>query len=260
MSHHIIEVKNLDYVYPGGKQALKDVSFRVTHGESVGIIGVNGAGKSTLLMHLNGVLFPSGGEVSVGEIAVRKNTLPLIRQHVGFIFQNPDDQLFMSTVYDDVAFGPRNFKLPEEEVEKKVLSALETVGITHLRNRPPYRLSEGEKRSAAIASVLSMSPDILVMDEPSSSLDPSSRRRLIKLLHSFKHTRIIASHDLDMILEICERTIVIKDGEIMADAPTLEIFADAALLERCGLEKPFCMQKCPVCAARKSPAALPENC
>ena len=252
MSHHIIEVKNLDYVYPDGKQALKNISFRVTHGESVGIIGLNGAGKSTLLMHLNGVLFPTGGEVSIGEVAVRKSTLPVIRQHVGFIFQNPDDQLFMSTVYDDVAFGPRNYKLPENEVEKRVLSALDTVGIAHLRNRPPYKLSEGEKRSAAIASILSMSPDILVMDEPSSSLDPSSRRRLIKLLHSFNHTRIIASHDLDMVLEICERTIVIKDGEILADDSTLKIFQNEELLAISGLEKPFCMQKCPVCSAGKS--------
>ncbi len=252
MSHHIIEVKNLDYVYPDGKQALKNVSFRITHGESVGIIGLNGAGKSTLLMHLNGVLFPTGGEVSVGEVAVRKSTLPVIRQHVGFIFQNPDDQLFMSTVYDDVAFGPRNYKLPEDEVEKRVLSALDTVGIAHLRNRPPYKLSEGEKRSAAIASILSMSPDILVMDEPSSSLDPSSRRRLIKLLSSFKHTRIIASHDLDMILEVCERTIVIKDGEILADDSTIKIFKNEELLAAGGLEKPFCMQKCPVCAAVKN--------
>jgi len=249
MSHHIIEVKNLDYVYPDGKQALKNISFRVTHGESVGIIGLNGAGKSTLLMHLNGVLFPTSGEVSIGEVAVQKSTLPVIRQHVGFIFQNPDDQLFMSTVYDDVAFGPRNYKLSESEVEKRVLSALDTVGIAHLRNRPPYKLSEGEKRAAAIASILSMSPDILVMDEPSSSLDPSSRRRLIKLLHSFKHTRIIASHDLDMVLEICERTIVIKNGEILADDATLKIFENEELLAISGLEKPFCMQNCPVCAA-----------
>jgi cobalt/nickel transport system ATP-binding protein len=252
MSHHIIEVKNLDYVYPDGKQALKNISFRITHGESVGIIGLNGAGKSTLLMHLNGVLFPTGGEVSIGEVAVRKSTLQVIRQHVGFIFQNPDDQLFMSTVYDDVAFGPRNYKLPENEVEKRVLSALDTVGIAHLRNRPPYKLSEGEKRAAAIASILSMSPDILVMDEPSSSLDPSSRRRLIKLLHSFTHTRIIASHDLDMVLEICERTIVIKNGEILADDATLKIFENEELLAISGLEKPFCMQNCPVCATRKN--------
>jgi cobalt/nickel transport system ATP-binding protein len=252
MSHHIIEVKNLDYVYPDGKQALKNISFRVTHGESVGIIGFNGAGKSTLLMHLNGILLPTRGEVSIGEVATQKSALPIIRQHVGFIFQNPDDQLFMSTVYDDVAFGPRNYKLPENEVEKRVLSALDTVGIAHLRNRPPYKLSEGEKRSAAIASILSMSPDILVMDEPSSSLDPGSRRRLIKLLHSFKHTRIIASHDLDMVLEICERAIVIKDGAILADDSTLKIFENEELLAISGLEKPFCMQNCPVCAARKN--------
>lgn len=252
MSHHIIEAKNLNYVYPDGKQALKNISFKITHGEAVGIVGLNGAGKSTLLMQMNGALLPTGGEISIGEVVVQKSTLPVIRRHVGYIFQNPDDQLFMSTVYDDVAFGPRNYKLSENDVEKRVISALETVGIVHLQNRPPYRLSEGEKRAAAIAAVLAMSPDILVMDEPSSSLDPSSRRRLIKLLHSFGHTRIIASHDLDMILEICPRTIVIKNGEIIADDDTVKIFMNEELLESSGLEKPFCMQQCPVCAKGKS--------
>ncbi|MEW6622951.1 MAG: ABC transporter ATP-binding protein [Bacillota bacterium] len=247
MSHHMIEIKNLKYKYPDGHQALKGVNLRILHGESVGIVGANGAGKSTLLMHLVGVLFPSEGEIRIGDVPVIKRTLPMIRQRVGMVFQDPDDQLFMTTVYDDVAFGPRNYKLPETEVDKLVKYALETVGILHLMNRPPYKLSGGEKRAAAIAAVLAMKPDILVMDEPTSALDPKSRRRLIELLRSFSHTKIIAAHDLDMVLDLCERTIVIKDGEVMADGPTLEIFKDEEMLDNCGLEKPLTMQNCPLC-------------
>jgi len=252
MSHHILEAKNLHFAYPDGRKALNGVGFTIYHGESVGIVGVNGAGKSTLLMHLVGILFSDQGGVRVGETPVTKKTLPLIRQRVGMVFQEPDDQLFMPTLYDDVAFGPRNYKLPEEEVEKRVKSALETVGILHLMDRPPYKLSGGEKRAAAIATVIAMKPDILVMDEPSSALDPSARRRLINLLCSFKHTKVIATHDLDMVLELCERTIVLSQGEVTADGPTKEIFTDDDLLERCGLEKPLCMQNCPVCGHKKN--------
>jgi cobalt/nickel transport system ATP-binding protein len=247
MSHHITEVKDLHYVYPDGHKAINGISFRIHHGESVGIIGANGAGKSTLLMLLMGVLLPSQGEVRVGDILVTKKTLPLIRQRMGMVFQNPDDQLFMTTVYDDVAFGPRNYKLAEEEVEKRVQQALEMVGILHLKDRAPFKLSGGEKRAAAIASVLSMQPDILVMDEPSSALDPKSRRRLINLLNKFEHTKIITSHDLDMVYDLCARTIVIKNGEIAADGPTPEILMNAGLLDACGLEMPLAMQGCPVC-------------
>jgi cobalt/nickel transport system ATP-binding protein len=155
--------------------------------------------------------------------------------------------LFMTTVYDDVAFGPRNYKLAEEEVEKRVQQALEMVGILHIKDRAPFKLSGGEKRAAAIASVLSMQPDILVMDEPSSALDPKSRRRLINLLNKFEHTKIITSHDLDMVYDLCARTIVIKNGEIAADGPTPEILMNAGLLDACGLEMPLAMQGCPVC-------------
>ncbi len=251
MSHHIIQVENLKYIYPDGRSALNDVSFQIIHGESVGIVGANGAGKSTLLMHFVGVLFPSEGAVRVGEIPVVKKTLPIIRQKVGMVFQNSDDQLFMTKVYDDVAFGPRNYKLPEEEVEKRVKASLDTVGALHLINRPPYKLSGGEKRAVAIASVLAMEPDILIMDEPTSALDPKSRRRLINLLSGFSHTKIIATHDLDMVLDICERTIVIKDGRVMRDGPTFNLFNDNQLLEECGLEKPLSMQNCPRCSTRK---------
>jgi cobalt/nickel transport system ATP-binding protein len=163
------------------------------------------------------------------------------------VFQDPDDQLFMPTVFDDVAFGPLNLGLPPEEVDERVMQALETVGIPHLKSRPPYKLSGGEKRSVAIASVLSMSPDILVMDEPTSDLDPRARSRLIELLKTFEHTKIIATHDLDMAVDVCQRTIVIYQGRVTADGSTLKLLQDEALLERSGLEKPLRMQNCPVC-------------
>ena len=247
MSHHIVEVKKLKHTYPDGTAALREVSFRVIHGESVAIIGANGAGKSTLLLHLNGYLSPSSGEIRIGDYPLTKATLPDIRRTVGMVFQDPDDQLFMPTVYDDVAFGPLNLGLPGEEVEQKVRAALEQVGAAHLADKPPYHLSGGEKKRVAIATVLSMSPDILVMDEPTSGLDPYARRRLMSLLRDFRHTKIFTSHDLDMVMDLCERTIVLHEGEVRADGPTREIFQDEDLLAECRLEKPLSMQGCPVC-------------
>ena len=250
MSHHIVEAKDLRYTYPDGSPALRGLSFRITHGESVGVVGANGAGKSSLLLHLNGYLTPQGGTVRVGDLPINKKTLEHIRRTVGMVFQDPDDQLFMPTVYEDVAFGPVNLGLPPEEIETKVMNALEAVGAGHLRDRPPYRLSGGEKRAVAIASVLSMSPDILVMDEPSSNLDPRSRRQLIRMLAGFEHTRILATHDLDMVLDLCPRTIVLKDGMVAADGPTLEIMRDRQILDECGLDIPLRLQGCPVCGRR----------
>ena len=247
MSHHLVEAENLRYVYPDGTVALRDVSFRITHGESVAVIGANGAGKSTLLLHLNGYLAPTAGEVRIGDLSFTKKTLQEIRRRVGMVFQDPDDQLFMPTVYEDVAFGPVNLGLSPEEVEARVKGALERVGAERLRERPPYRLSGGEKKRVAIATVLSMAPDILVMDEPTNGLDPFARRRLIELMKDFRHTKIFTSHDLDMVLELCERTIVLHEGEVRADGPTLDIFRDDALLAACRLEKPLSMQGCPVC-------------
>jgi len=251
MSHHIVEVKNLQHVYSDGTIALNGVSFRITHGESVALIGANGAGKSTLLLHLNGYLAPTSGEVRIGDLPLNKTTLPEIRRSVGMVFQEPDDQLFMPTVFDDVAFGPLNLGLPSAEVEQRVVSALERVGAAHLRNKPPYRLSAGEKKRVAIATVLSMSPDVLVMDEPTNGLDPFSRRQLLSLLGDFQHTKIFTSHDLDMVMELCQRSIVLHNGRVEADGPTLEIFSDDALLARCRLEKPLSMQGCPVCNPAK---------
>lgn len=251
MSHHKLETQELFFSYPDGNTVIEGISFRISHGEAVGIVGANGAGKSTLLMLLMGILTPSSGKISVGDIEVTKKTIPLIRQHLGMVLQNPDDQLFMPTVYEDVAFGPRNMKLSEKEVEQRVESALELVGISHLKHRPPYRLSGGEKRAAAIASVMSMTPDLLIMDEPTSNLDPKARRRTMNLMMQFEHTRVIASHDLDMILEVCPRTIVLKAGRIAADGDTRTILTNKELLEGCNLEMPYSLQNCPICGASK---------
>lgn len=248
MSHHLVIVKNLDYCYPDGSRALQDVSFTLHHGEAVAIIGANGAGKSTLLRHLIGILTPSAGSVRIGDCPVLPSTLKQIRRTVGMVFQDADDQLFMPTVDEDVAFGPINQGLPSDEVEKRVRSALATVGGEHLRHRPPYRLSGGEKRAVAIAAVLAMSPDILVMDEPTASLDAHARRHCIGLLQAFTHTRILATHDLDLVLDVCSRVIVMHEGRIAVDGPTADVFGDHALLHRCHLEPPLRMQACPVCA------------
>jgi len=247
MSHHIVEVRDLEFTYPDSTRALQGLSFKIRHGESVAIVGANGAGKSTLLLHLNGYLTPTAGQVRIGDFPLTKETLQEVRRTVGMVFQDPDDQLFMSTVYDDVAFGPLNLGFPLAEVAMRVLKALETVGMAHLKDRPPHRLSSGQKRRVAIATVLSMSPDILVMDEPSAGLDPRARRQLIELLKTFKHSKIIATHDLDMVLDICERTIIINNGKIEADGPTVDIFQDEKLLNNCHLEKPLRLQSCPLC-------------
>lgn len=251
MSHHRISVNHLGFSYPDGTRALEDVSFEIGHGESVAIVGANGAGKSTLLMHLNGILSPAQGTVRIGDVPVNKHTLPDIRKTVGFIFQDPDDQLFMPSVYEDVAFGPVNLGLPQPDVDDRVRDALRQVGAMRLKDRPPYRLSGGEKRSVAIATVLAMCPSILVLDEPSSDLDPHARRELIRLLGGFEHSKIIATHDLDLALDLCERTIVINKGSVASDGLTMEIFRDNDLLESCHLELPLRLQVCPVCGTKR---------
>lgn len=243
MSHHVIDFKNISFSYPDGKKAISNVNLRFLHGESIGLVGANGAGKSTLLMLLAGILEPSEGEIVFGDTPINKKTLPYIRQRLGFTFQNPDDQLFMNTIYEDVAFGPRNYGFDEETVNRRVLQALERVNILELKDRPPYKLSGGEKRSASIATVLAMEPDVLVMDEPSNALDPRSRRRLINLLKEFTHTKIIASHDLDLVLDICERVVIIKDGRVAHDGNAVDILSDESILESCSLELPLSMQK-----------------
>lgn len=251
MSHHKIELKEVSFSYPDGYQALENISFLLGHGEAVGVVGANGAGKSTLLSILTGILFPQKGSVRVGDLPVNKKTLVEVRRSIGLVFQDPDDQLFMTSVYDDVAFGPRNYKLDENEVNIRVMQALEEVGITHLKDRPPYKLSGGEKRLAAIAAVISMKPDILIMDEPTASLDPKARRKVMNILKGFNHTKIITSHDLDMIMDMCARTIVLKHGKIVADGRTVDILSNEKLMDECGLEIPLALQNCPVCMASK---------
>jgi cobalt/nickel transport system ATP-binding protein len=243
MTHHIIDFKNVFFRYPDGTEALKGVSFRITHGESVGVVGANGAGKSTLLLQMNGYMLPSSGLISIGDLELTKKTRQEIRKKVGVVFQNPDDQLFMPKVYDDVAFGPLNLGMSAEKVSDRVNAALQTVGCLNLSEKPPHHLSAGQKKAVSIATVLAMEPDILAMDEPSSNLDPKSRRYLMGLLRGFKHTKIIASHDLDFILEVCERCLVIKDGRIVADGPVLSILMDQSLLEENNLELPLSLQK-----------------
>jgi cobalt/nickel transport system ATP-binding protein len=247
MSHHIVETIELSYSYPDGTRALAGVSFRIEHGEAVAIVGANGAGKSTLLQHLSGCLLPTAGAVRVGDLPLTRSTLAAVRRSVGMVFQDPDDQLFMPTVFDDVAFGPLNLGLPPAEIESRVARALATVGAAHLKDRPPYRLSGGEKRAVAIATVLAMAPDVLVLDEPSASLDPRARRQLIALLAGFAHTKIVATHDLDLALDLCGRTIVLEGGRVAADGRTGEILRDRARLEAWGLELPLRLQGCPAC-------------
>lgn len=232
MSHHFIKFTDVKYKYSDGTEALKGVSFKVTHGERVALLGLNGCGKSTLLLHTNGLLLPSSGEVNVGDVPVTKDTLPEIRRAVGMVFQNPDDMLFMPTVYDDVAFGPRNMKLPETEVERRANAALEAVGMSEYKRKAPFQLSGGQRRCAAIASVLSMEPNILVLDEPTSNLDVRARRRLIDLLKSFHHTLLIATHDFDLAIELCPRSLLMDEGRIIADEPTEKILSDKTLLEK----------------------------
>jgi cobalt/nickel transport system ATP-binding protein len=235
-------MQDVRFAYADGQAALNGVSFMIHHGESVGIVGANGAGKSTILLHLAGVLLPSHGTVRVGDCPVTRDTLVEVRRHVGLVFQDPDDQLFMPTVAEDVAFGPLNQHLPPPEVARRVTDALERVGAAHLADRPPHRLSGGERRAAALATVLALDPDILLLDEPSASLDPASRRRLIGYLESFEHTSIIASHDLDLVLDVCERCLVLCQGRVIADGPTPELLADQQLLEQAALELPLRMQ------------------
>jgi cobalt/nickel transport system ATP-binding protein len=242
MSHHLVEVKDLAFAYPDGTEALKGVSFRITHGECVAVIGGNGAGKSTLLQHLNGYLMPQRGEVRVGDFSLTAETAAAVRRSVGMVFQDPDDQLFMPTVFEDVVFGPLHLGMKPREAEERAQEALERVGMLHLKDRPPYKLSAGEKRAVAIATVLSGVPDVLVMDEPSSNLDPRGRRRLMELLRSFEHTRIIATHDLELVVELCPRVIVLDGGRVMADGPTADILGDEALMLKHGLEKPHSLR------------------
>lgn len=233
----VIEINALTYLYPTGNMALDNLNMSVSKGEKVALVGPNGAGKSTLILHLNGIL-NGNGHIRIMGMGMEKGNLPKIRQKVGVVFQDPDHQLFSPTVFDDVAFGPMNMGFSEDEVRAKVSEALEKVGLAGFEDRLPHRMSFGEKRRVCIASVLSMSPEILVLDEPSSSLDPRSRRELINLLNSFEITQIIATHDLEMALELCKRVVVMDRGTVVADGDIREILGKEELMLRHGLEVP----------------------
>ena len=239
----MLAIEKLNYAYPDGHQAIRDVNLKIEEGESIALVGANGAGKSSLFKLIIGISEIKEGSIKVEEMSVGKKTLRDIRRRVGMVFQNPDDQLFMTKVYDDIAFGPRNELLTEIEVEERVVNALEQLGITHLRDRMPHRLSGGEKRVIAIASVLAMNPRVILFDEPTSFLDPQARRNVINTLDSLKMTKIIATHDLDMALDICDRVIILHHGSVFADGTVKDILLDEKLLSQCHLELPLCMQK-----------------
>jgi cobalt/nickel transport system ATP-binding protein len=231
----VIEVKNLRFKYPDGQEALKGIDFKIYEGESVALLGPNGAGKSTLLLNLNGVL-KGEGEIFICGLPVNEKNIREIRRLIGLVFQDPDDQLFMPTVYDDVAFGPLSFGLPREEVKERVNKALKAVGLEGYEKRSPHHLSLGEKKRASIATVLSLQPEILILDEPTSNLDPRGRRQLIELLNSLNHTKIIATHDLSFAWKTSERIAMIYEGEIVVFSEKRKILLNDNLLLQYGLE------------------------
>ena len=235
----MIEVNELCVAYPDGTKAINNLSFKIEDGQSVAIVGANGAGKSTLMLTLVGIIPASYGNIRINNLEVKKSNLSQIRAQMGMVFQNPDDQLFMSKVYDDIAFGPRNYGFSEEEVEKRVSQVLTDLNAEHIRDKMPYKLSGGEKRIAAIACVLSMRPSIMLLDEPSSFLDPKARRNLIALLKNIPLTKVIATHDLDMAFDLCERVIVLQNSTLYADGEAKSILKNKELMEACGLELPL---------------------
>lgn len=235
MSHHYIEFKDVSFRYASGQQALNNVNFRISHGQKVALLGKNGAGKSTLLLHTNGLLMPTEGEVNVGGVPVTKKTLPLVRQTVGMVFQNPDDQLFMPTVEEDVAFGPLNMKLPADEIERRIDKALRAVGCLDLAKRSSMQLSGGQKRRVAIATVLSMEPSILVLDEPTSNLDWDARQQVADMINGFDHTCLIATHDLGLIRDLCPLTMVLDGGRLIAFDETHKVLSDNNILKTLGI-------------------------
>jgi cobalt/nickel transport system ATP-binding protein len=230
MSTPALEVRNLTYSYPDGRQALAGVDFHIHPGERVALLGANGAGKTTLVLHLNGILRPSGGTVRVAGLDVTDDHLKEIRRRVGLIFQDPDDQLFMPTVRRDVAFGPANFGVQGADLDRRVAGALEAVGMEDAIDRAPHHLSLGERRRVAVATVLAMSPEILVLDEPSSNLDPAGRRELSAMLTTLDITMMLVTHDLAYARELCGRVLIMSRGTIVADGPAEQILGDERLL------------------------------
>ena len=237
----MIEFQNVSFAYEKDRPVLRELSFRIGDGEAVGLIGANGAGKSTVMKLLLGLIAPTEGSILVDGIRVGKKSLPEIRRKLGFVLQNSDNQMFMPTVYEDMIFAPLNYGLSREEAERRVDTALERLGMQELKHRHNHRISGGEKRMAAIATILAMEPEAVLMDEPSSALDPCNRRRVINIIRELPQTKLITSHDLDMILDTCERVILLSGGRIVADGPADVILRDKALLEAHRMELPFCL-------------------
>ena len=233
----VLVVKDLHFSYPDGHSALHGVSMKLSVGDKVALVGPNGAGKSTLMLHLNGIL-GGHGEVEIAGQRLTRDDLPAIRAMVGLVFQNPDDQLFSPTVFEDVAFGPLHMGLPEADVRARVDAALEAVRMTTYRDRLSHHLSVGEKKRIAIATVLSMNPSLLILDEPSAGLDPRARRTLINLLRELPITMLVSTHDMKLVQELFPRTIVMDEGRVVADGLTTEILEDETFLTAHGLEKP----------------------
>ena len=234
-----LKINNLSYAYPDGHKALKGIDFSINQGESIAILGPNGAGKTTLILHLNGILGELKGEIEVDGLEYSTENIGKIRKTVGVVFQDPDDQLFMPTVIEDVMFGPKNFGYANEESETNAVEALKMVGMENFQDRAPHHLSFGQKRKVAIATVLASKPKLLVLDEPASNLDPASRRDLIDILIKLDISIILVTHDLPMALEICERSLVLNEGIIKEDSLTKDILQNKQLMKENRLELPY---------------------
>ncbi len=237
----MIEFRKVSFSYDGERPVVENLSFTIEKGESVGLIGANGAGKSTLMKLLLGLLSGTG-EILIDGLPVTKKNLPSIRQKLGFVLQDSDNQMFMPTVYEDMIFGPRNYGLSKDEAERRVDEVLSQLNLTSLKHRHNHKLSGGEKRMAAIATILAMQPEAILMDEPSTALDPVNRRTVIRTVNALPQTKLIASHDLDMILDTCDRVILLANGKIAADGKADVLLRDQALLEANRMELPFCLQ------------------
>ena len=234
-----VEVRDLAFAYPDGHEALRGVDLAVAPGERVAILGPNGAGKTTLVLALNGINVASRGSVTVGGMAVERRNLAEIRRRVGIVFQDPDDQLFMPTVRDDVAFGPANLGLRGAELDLRTIEALDAVGMVHVADRSPHHLSFGERRRVALATVLAMRPDVLVLDEPSSNLDPVARRELAEIVLGLSVTTLLVTHDLPYALQLCERAVVLDEGRVAVDGPTRDVLGDRETMAAHRLELPY---------------------